>query len=356
MGFRKLQNKAYCKAIDILRPDITIPLADLTFGYGDTRQKIPTAKRQQRMVDRTEEWLTEFFKILHSGEIHKPSDIHIFAPLLPVPYPIQWDYLNRLAQDHITGLSGLAVYDADILPDLGDYEPLKSLPRLSLDFLVSPQEILRQVQLGIDIFTVPFVNTISDAGIALTFSFPPPSLEEAEKVLPLGIDMWSQDHQVSLEPLKEGCSCYACTRHHRAYLQHLMNAREMLGWTLLQIHNHHIVSEFFAGIRSSMTAEPSIFEENAQLFSRVYESELPKGTGDRPRARGYHFKSEAGQPKINRPAWGKFEAGETEDPTVVAEMAGLVVTGPAAEGAETPLIPEADSKELDKKGFAEVAK
>ena len=169
--------------------------------------------------------------------------------------------------------------------------------------------------------------------------------------------MSSQDHQVSLQPLREGCACYTCTRHHRAYLHHLLNAKEMLGWTLLQIHNHQVVSDFFAGIRSSIAAEPSTFDENTQRFSRVYESEIPKGTGQRPRARGYHFKQEGGQPRINRPAWGKYGgAGDTEDPEVVAEMAGLTVTGPAAGGSETPVVPEVASEELDKKGFADVDK
>lgn len=356
MGFRKLQNKAYAEAINTLKPDIAIPLADLTFAYEENKQKVSTAKRQARMVDRTEDWLVQFFDILGTGEDEKLAETHVFAPLLPVPYPLQWEYLNRLTQDHIDGLSGLAVYDTDILPDLGDYPRLQLLPRLSLDFLVSPQEILRQVQLGIDIFTIPFINTTSDAGIALTFTFPPPPL--SEKPLPLGINMWSQDHQVSLKPLKEGCGCYACTKHHAAYLHHLLNAKEMLGWTLLQIHNHYVVSDFFAGIRSTIAAEPSSFEENVRSFPRVYESEVPKGTGERPRARGYHFKSEGGGLKINRPAWGKLEAeaDQTEDPTVIAEMAGLAVTGAAAQGAETPTIPEVGSEELNKTGFANVDK
>ena len=148
--------------------------------------------------------------------------------------------------------------------------------------------------------------------------------------------MSSQDHQVSLEPFKEGCPCYACTKHHRAYLHHLLGAREMLGWTLLQIHNHQVMSDFFAGIRSTIAAGGATFEENVQLFSRVYESELPKGTGERPRARGYHFKSEGGQPRINQPAWEKYGAGIAENPAVAAEMTGLAATDPAAGGSETP--------------------
>ena len=358
MGFRKLKNEAYFQAISTLRPDITVPLADLTYGYDETKQKFPAEKRQLRMVERTEEWLAKFLGLVRTGENEKPLATHIFAPVLPVAHSIQWDYLNSLAEEHLEGLSGLAVYDTNILPDLENYESLLSLPRLSLDFLVSPQEILRQTQLGIDIFTVPFINATSDGGIALTFSFPPPDPDTIGTTpLPLGMDMSSQDNQVSLEPLREGCTCYTCTRHHRAYIHHLLNAKEMLGWTLLQIHNHQVLSDFFAGIRSSIAAEPSTFDENVLRFSRVYESEIPKGTGQRPRARGYHFKQEGGKPRINRPAWGRFSGAEdAEDPAVVGEMAGLAVTGPAAGGSETPVVPEIASAELDKQGFAGVDK
>ena len=356
MGFRQLTTEAYCQAVDTLRPDITIPLADLTYGYEETKQKFSTSKRQLRMVERTEDWLSKFFKSLPTGEDGKPEATHVFAPLLPVPYSIQWDYLNTLVEEHLDGLSGLAVYDTNILPDLEDYKSLQALPRLSLDFLVSPQEILRQTQLGVDMFTVPFINTTSDSGIALSFSFPPPAPDATAGTRPLGIDMSSQDHQVSLEPLKEGCPCYACTKHHRAYLHHLLSVREMLGWTLLQIHNHQVVSDFFAGIRSTIAAGQSIFDENVQLFSRVYESELPKGTGERPRARGYHFKSEGGQPKINQPAWEKYRAENREDPVVAAELAGLAATGPAAGGSETPVIPKEAFEDLNKKGFANADK
>ncbi|KAI1078629.1 tRNA-guanine transglycosylase [Whalleya microplaca] len=348
-GFQSLSTEDYQRASDILKPDITIPLADLTFGQG-----LPNAKRQLRMVERTEDWLAQFLGLMSSEE-DDVAEYCVFAPLLPVSYPIQWEYLNRLDQDHAKKLSGLALYDTDILVDLSEHRSLAPLPRLSLDFIASPREILRQVQLGVDIFTLPFINNCSDAGIALAFSFPP-SPPPSEGVYPLGTNMWSSEHQVSLGPLLDGCKCYTCTKHHRAYLHHLLNAKEMLGWTLLQIHNHHVMSDFFAGIRAALTAEPSTFEEGCDRFYRTYELDLPKGTGERPRARGFHLKTEAGQPKINRPAWEKYGGHDTPDPALAAEIAGRAVTGIAKEGIETPLVPEANAKELDEKGFAEIDK
>jgi queuine tRNA-ribosyltransferase len=38
-------------------------------------------------------------------------------------------------------------------------------------------------------------------------------------------------------PLEQGCPCLACRHHSRAYLHHLMRSEEMLGRTLLSLHN-----------------------------------------------------------------------------------------------------------------------
>lgn len=352
-GFQQLKNKAYCSIVQRMQPDIFIPLADLTFGNSNIRAHLPAPKRQLRMAERTEDWVVETIKLLNAEDDKGALKHRIFAPLLPVSYPMQWEYLSRLSQDHVEHLSGLAVYDADILPDLKEHHPLQSLPRLSMDLIISPHEILRQVRQGMDLFTILFINTASDAGIALTFSFPPPTTPDRQ---PLGIDMLSQDHQVSVTPLLDGCQCYTCTKHHRAYIQHLLNAKEMLGWTLLQIHNHRVLQDFFTSIRASLMSEPSTFRDHCEAFTKTYEFDIPVGTGERPRARGYHFKSEGGQKKINPPAWENFNEDGAQDPALAAEMAGLAVTGSTAEGVETPVVPDpnADAKDLKEKGFADI--
>ena len=44
-------------------------------------------------------------------------------------------------------------------------------------------------------------------------------------------------HRRDPAPLESGCPCYACSHFSRAYLHHLFSAEEMLGPTLLTIHN-----------------------------------------------------------------------------------------------------------------------
>src|SRR5436305_12337676 len=44
-------------------------------------------------------------------------------------------------------------------------------------------------------------------------------------------------HKRDPGPLESGCLCYVCRHFSRAYLHHLFNAEEMLGPTLLSLHN-----------------------------------------------------------------------------------------------------------------------
>ncbi|KAL3589303.1 hypothetical protein FPOAC2_11467 [Fusarium poae] len=316
-GFRKLTIPEFAKTIELTQPDIAIPPADL-FHSSNT----PSSKRQIRMVERTEEWVGKFFHILDPKGRLKDMGVSVFAPVLPVEYPIQWDYLRYLAEDVRDSLSGLAVYDVNLVPELVNYPSLGDLPRLSFGPARSPQDLLRQVALGIDVCTVPFTNTASDAGIALSFTFAPP---ESSDLQPLGIDMWSEEHTTSLQPLVDGCQCYTCTKHHRAFIKHLLNAKEMLGWSLLQIHNHAVLSAFFAGIRVALSESTEKFEELYKKFLAVYEPEIPIGTGERPRARGYHFKSIAGQTKINEPSWQSYDSvNVSPHPEAIAEPLAAV--------------------------------
>jgi len=52
-------------------------------------------------------------------------------------------------------------------------------------------------------------------------------------------------------PLVDGCTCHCCTNHHRAYLHHLLIAREMTGEVLLQLHNTHHMLDFMEAVRKS---------------------------------------------------------------------------------------------------------
>ncbi len=233
-------------------------------------------------------------------------------------------------------IDGLAFYDVAPLEDLP--KDLAVLPRLGLTEPSTPHEILQHVVLGIDILAVPFVTAATDAGIALDFSFSAsnPHLSNGKRMglQALGVDMWSSDHTTDLSPLTTDCKCYACASHHRAYVQHLLNAKEMLAWVLLQIHNHHVLDLFFSGIRQSIRNDT--FEEGIRRFTETYELRLPEKTGQGPRVRGYQFKSEGpGEAKKNSAAFNTLDD--------------------ASEKLADSIVPDAsvDADDLQRQGFAE---
>jgi queuine tRNA-ribosyltransferase len=126
----------------------------------------------------------------------------------------------------------------------------------------------------------------------------------------------------------------------------------MLGWNLLQIHNHQVLSAFFQGIRQTLGRGVSEFEQARRQFQLSYEPEFPQGTGERPRARGYHFKSEAGQAKINKTTWVDLNSASSL-PADTSVANGSDSPAQVDDGIETPLKPDGDAQTLAEKGFAE---
>jgi queuine tRNA-ribosyltransferase len=53
-------------------------------------------------------------------------------------------------------------------------------------------------------------------------------------------------------PIEEGCACYACRHFTRAYIRHLMVAKEILGLYLASIHNLHFLLDTMRQIRESI--------------------------------------------------------------------------------------------------------
>src|SRR5262249_22983732 len=61
-------------------------------------------------------------------------------------------------------------------------------------------------------------------------------------------------HKRDSAPLESDCPCYACRRFSRAYIHHLFQADEMLGPTLLSLHNVAFYCRLAAEAREAITA------------------------------------------------------------------------------------------------------
>lgn len=320
VGFRFLEAEQYQEAVRTLGADVSTSLADLISS------ETASVKRIEKSADRTHAWLRDFVE-----DKGRRESLPFFASIPPLEPQLLSLYLSDLQDEYRSQISGLCIYSPSTLGGLPD--GLRQLPTLCLSNPLTPQALLAAVHAGVDLMTVPFVTQSSEHGIALSFDFPGPA-ESFNR--PLGIDLWSSAHASDLSPLSPGCNCYSCSRHHRAYVHHLLQANEMLAWTLLQIHNYSIIDSFFTAIRTSI--EAGVFEDDVKTFSRAYESEMPKQTGQGPRVRGYQMKSVGGgESRKNPKAYGKLD----DQMQKLAEAESGVAT------------PEGDAEDIEMHGLAE---
>ena len=118
-----------------------------------------------------------------------------------------------------------------------------------------PRDILAAVQRGIDMFDCVLPTRNARNAFAFTWGGP----------LRMRNAKWT-DQAV---PIDEDCNCYTCRNFSRGTIRHLFMAREMLGPTLVTIHNLHFFAEFMSAIRESIAA--GTLESDAQRFiRRVY--------------------------------------------------------------------------------------
>jgi queuine tRNA-ribosyltransferase len=69
--------------------------------------------------------------------------------------------------------------------------------------------------------------------------------------------------------LDETCQCYACKSYTASYIHHLIRSKEILGATLLSIHNLYFINKLVADIRQSLIDE-NFFEFKQVFLNRYY--------------------------------------------------------------------------------------
>ena len=80
------------------------------------------------------------------------------------------------------------------------------------------------------------------------------------------LNLRNSRHKADTAPLDELCGCPACRDHTRAYLHHLIKAREILGAMLLTWHNLHYYQDLMADLRAATAA--GRLEQFAAAFRR----------------------------------------------------------------------------------------
>ena len=68
------------------------------------------------------------------------------------------------------------------------------------------------------------------------------------------INLFNAKYELDDRPIEEGCDCPACRRYTRAYIRHLLKAKEMLGMRLCVLHNLYFYNTMMEEIRAALDA------------------------------------------------------------------------------------------------------
>ncbi len=68
------------------------------------------------------------------------------------------------------------------------------------------------------------------------------------------LNLFNQKFEKDMRPIEEGCGCPACKTYSRAYIRHLLKAKEMLGMRLCVLHNLYFYNTMMEEIRDALDA------------------------------------------------------------------------------------------------------
>ncbi|MBR3601143.1 MAG: tRNA guanosine(34) transglycosylase Tgt [Lachnospiraceae bacterium] len=66
------------------------------------------------------------------------------------------------------------------------------------------------------------------------------------------INLFNAKYEKDMRPIEEGCQCPACQHYSRAYIRHLLKAKEMLGMRLCVLHNLYFYNTMIEEIRNAL--------------------------------------------------------------------------------------------------------
>ena len=201
----------------------------------------------QPSVDRTTRWLERCrveMKRLNSLEdtINKEQLLFginqgaIFAD-------IRIEHAKRISDMDLDGyaLGGLAVGEShDEMYYILD-ETVPYLPKNKPTYLMgvgTPANILEAVDRGVDFFDCVYPTRNGRHGHLYTNHGK--------------INLFNQKFEKDMRPIEEGCGCPACRKYSRAYIRHLLKAKEMLGMRLCVMHNLYFYNTMMEEIRDAL--------------------------------------------------------------------------------------------------------
>ena len=198
-------------------------------------------------VDRTTRWLARYQTKMR--ELNQKEDTINKQQLLfginqgAIYADIRVEHAKQIREMELDGyaVGGLAVGESHeemyhILEEVVPY-----LPQDKPTYLMgvgTPANIQEGVERGIDFFDCVYPSRNGRHGHVYTNHGK--------------LNLLNAKYELDDRPIQEGCGCPACRRYSRAYLRHLLKAKEMLGMRLCVLHNLYFYNHLMEEIRDAL--------------------------------------------------------------------------------------------------------
>lgn len=156
---------------------------------------------------------------------------------------IRVDHAKRIGEMELDGyaIGGLAVGESHEEMYHVIEQVVPHLPKDKPTYLMgvgTPANILEAVERGVDFFDCVYPSRNGRHGHLYTNHGK--------------INLFNARYELDARPIEEGCACPTCRRYSRAYIRHLLKAKEMLGMRLCVTHNLYFYNKMMEEIRNAL--------------------------------------------------------------------------------------------------------
>ncbi len=201
----------------------------------------------QPSVDRTTRWLkrckVEMDRLNSLPDTINPKQMLFGINQGGIFDDIRIEHAKQIAELDLDGyaIGGLAVGESheEMYRIIESTVPF--LPQNKPTYLMgvgTPANILEAVERGIDFFDCVYPSRNGRHGHVYTNHGK--------------LNLFNAQYETDDRPIEEGCGCPACKKYSRAYIRHLLKAKEMLGMRFCVLHNLYFYNNMMEEIRKAI--------------------------------------------------------------------------------------------------------
>lgn len=221
----------------------------IAMAFDECPSSVADRKYMTNSVERTARWLKrckdEMVRLNSLPDTINPHQMLFGINQGGIYEDIRIAHAQQIAELNLDGyaVGGLAVGESHeemyrildaVVPHLPENKPTYLMG------VGTPANILEAVDRGVDFFDCVYPSRNGRHGHVYTNHGK--------------MNLFNAKYELDDRPIEEGCNCPACRSYSRAYIRHLLKAKEMLGMRLCVLHNLYFYNTMMEEIRDAIDA------------------------------------------------------------------------------------------------------